>query len=116
MNFSTQFEGILLYYKYIQLNEYQEEILEFFKKNGSNLNLRGRVRIALDGINATLGGSISNLKSHIQAITQHSILNGSDIDFKLSISSGSKNPTCQLETGFTSINFTLTHKLIKFQV
>ncbi|MFI5333465.1 MAG: hypothetical protein ACHQVS_05190, partial [Candidatus Babeliales bacterium] len=50
---------ILLYYKYIHI-EYPERILKWQKKICTDLNLKGRIIIAHEGINGTLGGTTEN--------------------------------------------------------
>lgn len=58
-----------------------------------------RVRVALDGVNCTLGGSLAALRRHIASVTAHTILQGGDIDFKLSASRGARN----LQVGSTTL-------------
>lgn len=50
-----------------------------------------RVRVALDGVNCTLGGSLVALRKHMSSVKEHAILRGGDIDFKLSASRGARN-------------------------
>lgn len=49
--------GILLYYKYVDLSNQKQKDLHFFMSNlCRGLDLRGRVRVAEDGINCTVSG------------------------------------------------------------
>lgn len=50
--------GVLLYYSYRSLDAEttQPAMAAWFRENCALLGLRGRVRVALDGINVTLGG------------------------------------------------------------
>lgn len=50
--------------------------------------LVGRVRVALDGLNATLGGSMAALRLHIDAVEARFGKGGAPIDFKLAPSDG----------------------------
>lgn len=50
-----------------------------------------RVRVALDGVNCTLGGSLAALRRHIDGVKANAILQGGGIDFKLSASRGARN-------------------------
>ncbi len=45
---------MLLYYCYADLSECRDDIYLWLKSNSENLGLRGRVRIAFDGINVTV--------------------------------------------------------------
>lgn len=53
--------------------------------------LVGRVRVALDGLNATLGGSMAALRRHIAAVDARFAPGGAPIDFKLAESGGRRN-------------------------
>ncbi len=46
--------GILLYYKYVDLTERQGEVQAWFLSLCKELNLKGRIRVARDGINSTV--------------------------------------------------------------
>lgn len=46
--------GILLYYKYVNLLGKQHEIQEWFRQLCGQLEQRGRIRVAADGINVTV--------------------------------------------------------------
>ncbi len=47
-------QGILLYYKYVDLDTEQQCVAEFYEKVCCEHNLRGRVRVAKDGVNVTV--------------------------------------------------------------
>lgn len=53
--------------------------------------LVGRVRVALDGLNATLGGSMAALRAHIASVEARFGEGGPPIDFKLAESEGRRN-------------------------
>ena len=46
--------GILLYYKYVDLTARQEEVKQWFLTLCGELELKGRIRVARDGINCTV--------------------------------------------------------------
>ena len=72
---------IVLFYKYISI-EYPKRLLKWQKKICSDLGLKGRILIAHEGINATLGGSSKAIDQYIHIMQQHNLF--SDIDFKIS--------------------------------
>lgn len=48
--------GVLLYYKYVSLNSIEREaVRQWFLENGTGLGMCGRVRVAFDGVNVTVG-------------------------------------------------------------
>jgi predicted sulfurtransferase len=70
---------ILLYYKYVEI-EYPGAVAKWHLKRCKELGLTGRVIIAHEGINGTLGGSIENTQIYIDELTADSRFQG--IDFK----------------------------------
>lgn len=50
---------ILLYYKYISI-KYPEQVMKWQKKVCADLDLKGRIIIAHEGINGTVGGELKN--------------------------------------------------------
>lgn len=70
---------ILLFYKYVDI-EYPGAVAKWHQKICKELNLTGRVIIAHEGINGTLGGSIENTQRYIDELTKDERFHG--IDFK----------------------------------
>lgn len=70
---------IILFYKYIDII-YPEQIRKWQEKIGKELNLKGRVIIAHEGINATLGGTDEAIEIYKQLMNEHPLL--ANIDFK----------------------------------
>lgn len=70
---------ILLYYKYVQI-ENPEVILNWQKSLCNFLGLKGRIIIANEGINGTVGGEIQNIEQYKKEMNEHPLFN--DIDFK----------------------------------
>lgn len=124
--------GVLLYYKYVHLgfplnqvpsqkknghqthlpcSEKQQAVADFYQSNCEALNLKGRIRVGEDGVNVCIGGSMLNLHAHIQAMIDHPVLQGGDIDFKLSVSAGAQNDTCLRESGMNKLAITMKKEL-----
>lgn len=99
-------EGVLLYYKYVDIHQQQREIHAWLQRLCEELQLRGRVRVARDGINVTVGGSMPALRSHIAAIEAHPALGGG-IDFKLAPLPGDCSEAAVLESGFDQLTVSL---------
>lgn len=70
---------ILLFYKYVEI-QYPGAIAKWHLKRCKELQLTGRVIIAHEGINGTLGGSLENTQIYIDELTQDPRFQG--IDFK----------------------------------
>lgn len=70
---------IIIFYKYVHI-EYPKQVLKWQKKICQELGLKGRVFLAHEGINATLGGSIENIERYKKIMDEHPLLNG--IDYK----------------------------------
>lgn len=70
---------ILLYYKYIDIR-YPEAIRKWQHKLCTDLGLKGRILIAHEGINGTVGGSDEGITAYIAAMNDHALFK--DIDFK----------------------------------
>ncbi|CBN74575.1 conserved unknown protein [Ectocarpus siliculosus] len=102
---SEETGGILLYYKYIPLGEEGRAVVkDWYVEHCGVERLRGRVRVALDGVNCTLGGSLAALRRHIGSVEAHVALRGHDIDFKLASSRGARNSQAAQESGFTTLS------------
>lgn len=70
---------ILLFYKYVDI-EYPGQIIKWQKQLCTSLDLKGRVFIGKEGINATLGGSIENTEKYKTAMESHDLFK--NIDWK----------------------------------
>ncbi|KAG7391131.1 thiosulfate sulfurtransferase (rhodanese)-like domain-containing protein 2 [Phytophthora pseudosyringae] len=76
---------VVLYYKYVRLCETPEELAAFaaaHERLCASLGLTGRVRLALEGINGTLGGSSASVQSYVNAMKQRPQF--ADVDWKTS--------------------------------
>jgi predicted sulfurtransferase len=72
---------VLLFYKYIQV-ENPEEIKNWQREICSSLGMTGRIIVAKEGINGTLGCSLEAAQIYIDAMNNHPLF--SHIDFKTS--------------------------------
>jgi predicted sulfurtransferase len=73
---------ILLFYKYVRLNNVQE-ICDWMMATCKGLDLKGRVILATEGINATLAGSVEATSLYIKIMNAHPLFK--NIDFKDSL-------------------------------
>ena len=74
-------QKILLYYKFVPLSD-PEPVRLWQKTLCEKLNLKGRVLISKDGINGTVGGEMSDLKSYVKETKSYAPFK--DIKFKWS--------------------------------
>jgi predicted sulfurtransferase len=78
--------------------------------------LRGRVRVAYDGINATIGGPRARLLQHIRDVRSHPVLSGGGggpaIDFKLAASGGPRTEAAAAATNFHRLSVALRRELV----
>jgi UPF0176 protein len=68
-------QKIILYYKFFPITD-PEAVKLWQQALCERLSLRGRIIIAAQGINGTLGGDIKDLKAYIKATKQYSALKG----------------------------------------
>jgi predicted sulfurtransferase len=73
--------AIIIYYKYIDI-QYPEQVRKWQFDLCQRLGLKGRILIAHEGINGTLGGDDTSLQEYITQMGQHPLFGG--IDFKFS--------------------------------
>ena len=73
---------ILLFYKYVNINNVQE-VCDWMKATCTGLDLKGRVILATEGINATLAGSVEATTLFVKIMEAHPLFK--KIDFKDSI-------------------------------
>jgi predicted sulfurtransferase len=70
---------ILLFYKYVDI-QYPVQIVKWQKKICEDLGLKGRILIATEGINGTVGGSAVNCDRYKEIMSKHPLFGS--IDFK----------------------------------
>ncbi|KAF5191984.1 Rhodanese-like domain-containing protein, partial [Thalictrum thalictroides] len=105
-------EGVLLYYKYANVPDLND-LLNFYNSNCESLGLRGRVRLASHGVNVTVGGKLSSLEQHINAVKlKNPLFEGTD--FKLASCNFQSNQQILKECGFTSLSIRVVKELVTF--
>ncbi|XP_014512124.1 rhodanese-like domain-containing protein 6 [Vigna radiata var. radiata] len=102
--------GVLLYYNYAEIPDLNH-LLTFYNSNCSSLNLRGRVRLSTHGVNVTVGGNLSSLESHIEALKAYNSL-FHRTDFKLATCHHPLNDKVARECGFTSLSIRIVDELV----
>ncbi|CAN5139806.1 hypothetical protein BH09DEP1_BH09DEP1_2270 [soil metagenome] len=71
--------SIILFYKYVTIT-YPKQILKWQKKACQELNLKGRIILAEEGINGTLGGTPENIERYKELMNTHELFGA--IDYK----------------------------------
>lgn len=84
---------ILLFYKYIQI-DHPVQIQTWQKTLCADLGLAGRILLAHEGINGTLGGTKESTDAYIAAMNAHPLFAG--IDFKTSFGGAHAFPRCKI--------------------
>ncbi len=85
---------ILLYYHYTAISDTQT--LKLWQRELCNrLNLRGRIIIAQEGINATVGGTLENIKLYKRAMRDHASFKY--VDFKESEGGAAQFPKLSIK-------------------
>jgi UPF0176 protein len=72
-------EKLTLFYKYVHI-QYPKQILKWQNKICQDLELKGRIILAHEGINGTLAGKPEHIDTYIQLMLEHPLFGG--IDFK----------------------------------
>ncbi len=85
---------ILLYYKYVRIEDPQALMISQ-KELCDNLDLKGRIIVAHEGINGTVEGSVENTEKYIEEMRQDSRF--ADIHFKKSIGDGNSFPRASVK-------------------
>jgi len=80
---------VLLYYKYVSIAD-PEKVRDEQRKLCSELNLKGRIIVAEEGINGTIEGLVPNTKKYMQAMEKSKYFKG--IHFKKSVGTGHAFP------------------------
>ncbi|KAL8540949.1 hypothetical protein ACS0TY_002280 [Phlomoides rotata] len=101
--------GVLLYYKYTSIPDL-EDLFHFYNSNCTSLSLLGRVRLSSQGVNVTVGGRLSALEKHIEAVKSNALFEGTD--FKLASCLEPSNDQVAKECGFTSLSIRIVKELV----
>ena len=84
---------ILLYYKYVDIKDTQA-IANWQRALCESLHLTGRIIIAHEGINGTVGGTDENTQKYVDAMNQHELFG--NIDFKTANGSSDSFPKLKI--------------------
>lgn len=84
---------ILLFYKYVDI-EYPGQIVKWQRKLCERLSLTGRILIAQEGINATVGGKTCAIEEYKDEVNAHELFG--NIDFKESDGAADHFPRLQV--------------------
>ncbi|KAJ0870268.1 putative chromatin regulator PHD family [Helianthus annuus] len=103
--------GVLLYYKYTKIPDL-DDLFTTYTSNCTALSLLGRVRLAPDGVNVTIGGKLSSLNEHIAFMSKNQLFDGTD--FKLATCSEPINDKIAEECGFTTLSIRIVKELVTF--
>ncbi|KAF5781622.1 putative Rhodanese-like domain, serine hydrolase FSH, Zinc finger, FYVE/PHD-type, rhodanase [Helianthus annuus] len=103
--------GVLLYYKYTKIPDL-DDLFTTYTSNCTALSLLGRVRLAPDGVNVTIGGKLSSLNEHIAFMSKNQLFDGTD--FKLATCSEPINDKIADECGFTTLSIRIVKELVTF--
>jgi predicted sulfurtransferase len=93
---------ILLFYKYVSV-EYPKRILKWQQKICADLGLRGRILLAHEGINGTVGGDEAAIDRYIAIMRKHDLFN--DIDFKVSDGEADYFPRMEIKVKNEIVHF-----------
>ncbi len=85
---------ILLYYKYIDIQN-PVQLMHEQRRLCESLGLKGRILLAHEGINGTLGGPLEAIESYKEHMYQHPLFH--DIDFKESEGAADYFPRLQIK-------------------
>lgn len=85
---------ILLFYKYVDI-ENPEAIMAWQRELCESLGLKGRILLATEGINGTVGGSLEATEQYKQAMLGHELFK--DVDFKESSGGAEYFPKLQIK-------------------
>ncbi len=102
-------EKIVIFYKYVHI-EYPKRILKWQNAICQKLELKGRIILANEGINATLGGKKAALDCYISLMTSHQLFD--NIDFKESDGNATSFPRLQIKIKSEIVNLGLDPKKI----
>jgi UPF0176 protein len=85
---------IILFYKFVPIAD-TETVMFWQRSLCEKLGLRGRIIVSTQGINATLGGDLKNLKYYTREMKAHSLFNG--ITYKWSNGTGDDFPKLRVK-------------------
>lgn len=93
---------VLLFYKYVTI-EYPKRILKWQQKICADLGLMGRILIAHEGINGTLGGRTEDIDRYVAIVQTNPLF--ADVDFKTSPGNETCFPRLQVVVRDEAVHF-----------
>jgi len=69
---------ILLYYKYVSI-QYPQQVVNWIRALCQRLNLKGRILVATEGINGTVGGLPADIEAFKKEFLAHPLFGGTDL-------------------------------------
>lgn len=102
--------SIILFYKYVSI-QYPQQILKWQKRICQELNLKGRVILAHEGINGTLGGHPKQLEQYKKLMNEHPLFD--QIDYKESHNVGDHFPRLRIVVKNEIVNLGLDPQVIR---
>ncbi|KAI5068241.1 hypothetical protein GOP47_0016586 [Adiantum capillus-veneris] len=108
-------EGVLLYYKFVSIPN-PETLALWFNSFCSALALVGRIRVAPDGVNVTIGGTLTALHKHINAVKLHPWLGNCDFKLASAHSTEISRSAVAPEVGFSTLAVRVVKELVTFGV
>lgn len=69
---------ILLYYKYVSI-QYPQQVVNWIRALCQRLNLKGRILVATEGINGTVGGTPEAIEEFKKEFLAHPLFGGTDL-------------------------------------
>lgn len=107
--YNNKMQKILLYYKFTPLKD--PEAVKLWQKNLCNsLNLKGRILVSTHGLNGTVGGEVSDLKSYIKSTKQYSGFK--DVVFKWSDGNRDDFPRLSVRARDEIVGFKAANELL----
>lgn len=100
---------IILYYKYVDITN-PKALMDEQRALCQSLGLKGRIIIAHEGINGTLGGSAEAIEQYKKALNNHKLL--SEIDFKESAGDADYFPRLSIKVKNEIVHFGVDTKKI----
>jgi UPF0176 protein len=110
----TVTRSTLLYYHYVHVAD-RAELARWLEGNARELGLVGRVRVAHDGLNATLGAPTRDrLERHADAVTAR--MGGAHIDFKYAASHGARSAEAVAGCRFDAFEAKVVEEIVTMQL
>lgn len=105
-------EKVLLYYKYVAI-QYPKQVQKWQAALCAELQLKGRIIIAHEGINGTLAGTHEALEAYQQAMEAHELFG--NIDFKVSEGASENFPRMRIVVKDEIVRLGIASDVLSFE-